>query len=251
MKNFILPVLALSLVLTCFLLFTALNNQQQAYTYTHPAYNVSPDRKRIVRTQFMDLRKKLHQESDPYGNSFSVYFEYLPTGESIGINDKKEFPPNSLFKPPVAVAYYKGIEERGVSVDSTVSLLPEDINNRSGSLWKKGPGYQLPLSEVVRIMLEDSDNTAYFALIRYVSKKDVDEVYSVLNLKGKVINEEIITTPGYASILKSLYYASILDKNDSELLLNYLAHTKYNKELPAGVSKDVVVAHKIGTNERK
>src|SRR5438128_80306 len=45
---------------------------------------------------FLSLRQKIHKEVDPYADSFAVYFEYLPTGTTIGINEDKDFTAESL-----------------------------------------------------------------------------------------------------------------------------------------------------------
>ncbi len=193
----------------------------------------------------------LRQKYMPYGDNFSLYFEYLPTGVSITINEKKEFSPASLIKVPLAIAYYNHLEDDHITKDSVVSVSPEDLDPLYGSLWKKGAGYQLPLSQFVKIMLVESDNTAMKVLSRYVPSQAYEDLYNGLDLSFEDGNKFIVTAKSYVSILKSLYYSAILSKKDSQLLLNYLAHATDNDLLPSGVPNNVTVAHKIGINQKE
>jgi beta-lactamase class A len=59
-----------------------------------------------VIINFLDLRRELRSQVEPYGSTFGFYFEYLPTGTTIGVNEKLDFYAASLFKVPVVMAYY-------------------------------------------------------------------------------------------------------------------------------------------------
>src|SRR6185295_4012205 len=91
-----------------------------------------------VIVNFLPLRKQLHQIIDPYQNTFAMYFEYLPSGTSIGINRTDEFTAASLLKIPVVMAYYNRKEALGIKGDELVEILPNEINDKYGNLYKKG-----------------------------------------------------------------------------------------------------------------
>ena len=196
--------------------------------------------------RFIDLRQKLRDYVTPFGDNFSFYFEYLPTGENIGVNDRVEFDPASLLKVPLAIAYYNNIEDSGTSLNQIATIQQQDIDNRFGDLWKKGVGAQLSLDDVVKIMLTDSDNTAALILTRYVPEKAYEDVYNGLDITYVGDKKFKITTKGYSSILKSLYYSSIVNMQHSQLILSYLTNSDFNSMLVAGVPSNVTVAHKIG-----
>ena len=46
--------------------------------------------------------------------------------------------------------------------------------------------------------------------------------------------------------MKSLYFGSVLNNDDSELILSILTHTEFTNLLPSGVPKVIPIAHKIG-----
>lgn len=196
---------------------------------------------------FLELRTDLKNLSKPYGDSFSFFFEYLPTGTTIGVNEKNEFYAASLFKLPVVIAYYRQKDKMKNAEDPVLTLRSEQLDDKFGNLWKKGAGYKIKASEAVRLAIEDSDNTAIKAIIPLVSQDNFDHVYEGLDIDLKADNYGAkLTTKGYASILKSLYFSSLLAIDSSQEILDLLSRTKYIDKLPAGVPKNIKVAHKIG-----
>jgi beta-lactamase class A len=206
----------------------------------------------VVLTNFLPLRQQLHKEIDPYEDTFAFYFEYLPTGTSIGINEDSEFTAASLLKVPVVMAYYHKKEAMGTQTDPMVTIQEKELNKKFGDLYKKGAGAQINLDDAVHLALQESDNTASLILADQISDDDFKYVYEGLDiplaLKG---DSPIVTAIQYTSVIKSLYFGSILNKDDSEKLLEILTKTKLNDMLPTGISKDVPVAHKIGLIDKQ
>lgn len=198
-------------------------------------------------TNILPLRTEIHKIIDPYKDSFALYFEYLPTGTSIGINEDSEFTPASLLKVPVVMAYYYKKERLGLIMAPMVTLTPSELNTRFGDFYKKGAGQSVSLDEAAKLAIEKSDNTASLVLADYISDDDyryVQEGLDIpLDLKGKA---PIITAQQYSSILKALYISSILNKDDSQEILDLLSHTDFHDMLPSGIPDGVTVAHKIG-----
>ncbi|MCL6096326.1 MAG: class A beta-lactamase-related serine hydrolase [Patescibacteria group bacterium] len=200
-----------------------------------------------VLVSFLPLRNSLKNETDPWGDSFGMYFEYLPTGTSVNINGTSEFHAASLFKTPVVMAYFRTRERLNKTDDPTVSLRPEDLDSQFGNLWKKGAGYKIKLSEAVRLALEESDNTAARVLVPFIGSVDFEAVYQGLDINLNVDKSgAILTAKSYSSIFKALYFSSVLNKEDSQKILNYLSNSKFPDKIEAGVPDSVNVAHKIG-----
>lgn len=196
---------------------------------------------------FLDLRTDIKNITEPFGDSFSMYFEYLPTGTNININASKEFHAASLFKLPVIMAYYHQQERLKQREDPVITLQQSDLDSEFGDLYKKGVGYKIKLSDAVKLALEESDNTAIKLIVPRITQEDFENVYQSLDIDLNTDkNGAIITTKGYASILKALYFSSVLEKEDSEYILNLLTKTKFIDKLPAGVPDNILVAHKIG-----
>lgn len=200
-----------------------------------------------VLINFLDLRMQLRKEVAPFGDTFGFYFEYLPTGTSIGIHEKDEFHAASLFKLPVVMAYYRALERDPGQKDKQVLLEATMLDKRFGSLWQKGEGYPIALSEAVKLALIESDNTAAKVLVPHVTRKDFASVYEGLDINLDIDDDgAILTAKNYASILKALYFSSVLEKDSSEEILDLLTKTKFPDKLAAGVPANIPVAHKIG-----
>lgn len=200
-----------------------------------------------ILLNFLDLRRELQRQVSPYGNTFGLYFEYLPTGTSIGINANNEFYAASLFKVPVIMAYYHGLERLSIKDDPTLTIKKEFIDDEFGDLWKKGEGYKLKSSEAVRLALVESDNTAAKVLSEHVTDEDFQAVYEALDIDLRADkNGASVSARTYSSIMKALYFSSAIGKDNSQNILTLLTQTKFPDKLEAGVPDNISVAHKIG-----
>ena len=200
-----------------------------------------------ILINFLDLRQTLRSQIDPFGNGFGVYFEYLPTGTTIGINEKEEFHAASLFKLPVVMAYYHTKDRTNNQNDTELTLKSNQLDNQFGNLWQKGAGYKLKASDAVWLALTESDNTAAKAIVPLIDKQDFNAVYEGLDIDLQSDKEgAILTAKNYSSILKALYFSSVLSKESSEEILDILTKTKFPDKLAAGIPADIPVAHKIG-----
>lgn len=208
---------------------------------------VNPKYGNDLIVNFLPLREQIHKTVDPYSDSYALYFEYLPTGTTIGINEDKEFTAESLLKVPVVMSYFHKKEQLGITTDPTVQIQQKEVNSKFGDLYKKGAGYSINLADAVALALQKSDNTASLVLADQISQADFTFVYDGLDIPETTDkNTPIITAQEYASILKALYFGSVLTNDDSEKILDLLTKTDFNSLLPSGVPQGVPVAHKIG-----
>lgn len=202
---------------------------------------------------FVDLRNTIRSTVKPYEKNFAVYFEYLPTGVSIGVNDRDEFTAASLLKVPVVMANLLQEEIDGKeNMPDTITLTPEMLNSEYGTLYKRGAGATVTRDEAIKYTLEESDNTAVSALISITDYKYFQRVHDGLDIEIKNVQETpVITAKNYSSILRSLFFTSIVDKEHSQLILTHLANSVFRDKLVAGVPSDVKVASKVGIGQDK
>jgi beta-lactamase class A len=205
-----------------------------------------------ILINFLDLRKQLRETVAPWEDTFGFYFEYLPTGTTIGVNEKDEFTAASLLKVPIVMGYYHQRERLHIRDDLIVTLTEDMVSKEFGDLWKRGVGAKISIGEAVKLALTRSDNTAARLVSSQTSYDDFNAVSEGLDieLKSKEATP-IITLKQYSSILKALFFASIINKEDSEKILNLLSQTIFNDKLPAGVGQGVSVSHKIGVLDGK
>lgn len=226
-------------------------------SYPLLAKRIFLDHPNDVIINFTDLRAQLQTYVTQAPEKVGVYFEYLPTGTSININGNTEFYRASLVKLPVVMRAYKYIESGDLSLDTVLTVEEKQLNRDFGSLWKRGAGTQLTVRELIKLILDNSDNTAFNVLYEKVNvqlRKDApsgdqsaDDVYDYLDIPREATGITAMITPkNYASILKSLFFSAYLPYKDSNEILSTLTQPHPENWLRSGVQSDILVADKIG-----
>lgn len=196
---------------------------------------------------FVDLRSKLRNYIEGLPDKVGMYFEYLPSGVSIGINEKDEYVLASLLKVPLAISVYKAIEDGKLSPNHKYVMEERHMNREFGTLWKKGIGASFNYEELVKVMLTESDNTASNMLFESVPPDSVENVFESLDIPQSISeNAPVVTAKNYSSILRSLYLSSILETKHSNKILEFLTQSVFNDQIVAGAGRGVKTAHKIG-----
>jgi beta-lactamase class A len=200
---------------------------------------------------FTPLRTALNDYVAAQPEKVGVYFEYLPSGTSIGVNDREEIKIVSWSKVPLAMSILKKIERKEMNLADLLTIEKKHLNAEFGTLWKQGEGTKISVGELIRFNLVESDNTAFNVLFDQLTQSEIDEVYDVLDiaLSEETENEEtylLIAPKRYASIFKSLYLSSFLSKKHSTLILDTLTQTQFDKKIVSGVPEHIPVSHKIG-----
>lgn len=204
---------------------------------------------------FIPLRTALNEYVEKQEDKVGVYFEYLPSGTSIGVNDKEEVKIVSWSKVPMSMSILKKIERKKLAFDDILTIEEKHLDQKFGTLWKRGAGTKLSVEELLRITLTESDNTAYNVLASQLTDQELNEVYAGLDIplsqeeKGGEEIHLLVSPKNYSSVFRSLYLSSFLSKEHSSFLLNILTQTKFHDKLAAGVPDTVTVAHKIGVFE--
>jgi len=205
------------------------------------------DNNNDILINFTELRSQLRAYVEGADDLTAVYFEYLPSGISIGVNEKEEFFPASLLKVPIAMAVYKNIEERKIHKNTVIAIKPAYIDASSGEIWKAGAGATITVDTAIRETLIASDNTAKNALLSVLSKEDIEFVFDSLDIdKASYENNTFITAKNYASVLRSLYLSSYLTKEHSNEILQILTNSHETNKIRAGIPAEIPVAHKFG-----
>lgn len=205
-----------------------------------------------ILVNFVGLRKELQTYVDQQPEKVSVYFEYLPSGVSIGVNEKESYLFASLLKVPLVMAVYKEVSVNQLDLSQSVTVKPEELNDLFGEYWKKGAGGSLTLEQAVDLVLIDSDNTAKNVLLNHIPLTRLEEVFDYLDIPKEGQEEgPIVTAKNYSSILRSLYLSSYLPKDKSHEILQKMTHAKHQDKLVAGVPSHIKVAHKIGVYRDK
>jgi len=200
---------------------------------------------------FVSMRQQLGTYFTNNNLTGSLYFQYLPTGTTVQTANDQQEVAASLMKLPTAMDAYRAVEMHKANLDTVITLQPSMLDSDFGTLYQKGAGYKLTLREAIRIMLEQSDNTALNAVLS-VTGGAVPAAANSLNAVdvSYVQNSDqsvSISARSYSSLLSCLYFSCYNTYQDSQAILDQLAHSNFNDGLVAGIDdKSIRVAHKIG-----
>lgn len=225
----------------------AIVHAQMLQRYPYLSRRIFAENQNDILVNFIPLRTAMRDYVASIKEPIGVYFEYLPSGVSIGINDRREFAIASLIKTPLAMAVYRNIEEGKLSKQETITLTSDYVDNGFGDLWKQPLGTVFTIDQLIHILLQRSDNTASKMLRSVVSQNDIQKVFDSLDIDTDNTNSVLTISPkSYSSVLRSLYLSSFLERKSSNEILDILTTTPFNNKLASGIPADVKVAHKIG-----
>ena len=233
------------------------DKSQASNSYPFLARRIFADNPNDLIINFTQLRNQVKDYINTQDVRIGFYFEYLPTGLSIGVKEQEAFYRASLVKLPIVMKAYKLIEEGKIDKDEVLKITKDDIDQGYGDLWKEGRS-EITLSEAINLALTKSDNTAFRVINSRVDReltvsgneieKAITEIYNYLDIpldsRGYT---ESITPKGYGSIFKSLFFSAYLNYDNSSEVLNQLSHSIFRDWMPKSIPENVVVAHKTGT----
>lgn len=183
-----------------------------------------------------------------------IFLQDSRSGAWFGINEKTGFIPASLLKVPIMMAVLKKQEREEIKMTDEIELLPDDLNDAYGDLYKKGAGTKLTYWELIKKMILASDNTAKNALERQLSDEELNAIFVHVGIpnpyRGTDTARQMITPREYIRIFKSLYFSTFLTPALSQKALDLTTDTEEEGLISAGVPPEVQVAHKFGENAK-
>lgn len=224
---------------------------QQKYSLLAKRTLISNPNDIVLNVSGLRERLESYINDNQLGTTVSMYFEYLPTGSSVGINETEQLVGASLLKTPLAVNLYKQAELGRINLDTKIALKKEWLNSQYGNLYKKGVGYQISLRDLSYVMLTESDNTAALAIYDTLSGlMDInDKLLDFVDIDYSSNKDESVrlSPESYGNILKCLYFSCYTNKQSSQEILQTLSESKDSSRLDLFLPNSVKLAHKIGT----
>lgn len=226
------------------------DEQVQQAQFPYLSKRIFAENQNDILINFIPLRTAMREYVTKQQEPIGVYFEYLPSGSSIGVNEKLEIALASLIKTPLVMGVYQQFEKGKLKKDDMLTIKKEDLDPKFGDLWKKGAGTTIRVEEAINLTLINSDNTAANALAAVVPVTTIDTVFDSLDIQTDQKGEVTLISPkSYSSVLRSLYLSSYLTREHSNEILDILTATSFTDKLPAGLPKSIKIAHKIGVFE--
>ncbi|NVO18396.1 MAG: serine hydrolase [Bacteroidetes bacterium] len=180
----------------------------------------------------------------------SIYVRKFLTSEWICLNGSEMYNPGSMLKVPEMIAYLKMEEadpgllnkvlrfEKGYNGDRQAVFVTESIK----------PGQSYSIRELLRYMIEYSDNNATFLLLQNIDVAIYKQVFSDFGLQVPDKNSKIypMCVSDYSKFMRALFNASYLDRANSELAIELLSKSDFRNGILQGIPYNIRVAHKFG-----
>lgn len=205
-----------------------------------------------IKSQINDYFDSEKRKGNLYDDSF--YFKDLTSPLWYGIDEDHSFAPASLFKLPIAIIAYRQGEvepdflKKELTYTQAMSDANKSIPGNEDTTLVVGNTYQV--EDLIKIMLELSDNGAKDLLSSAIDEKYVTELFKVTALIDPSAAQSYqISSRKYALFLRLLYNGSYLKPKHSEYILSVLAKSTFNDGLVAGLPQGLVVAHKFGVHD--
>lgn len=206
------------------------------------------------------------------GGVFGVAARSLHGPQEVLLNPDEPFNAASVIKIAIMVEVFRQAEEGLLDLETRVRLRDTDKVGGSGILRVLSPGVELPIIDLVRLMIVVSDNTASNILLDIVGMDRVNETMRSLGFTGIVLRRKFMTvpvarplpntiTPGdMTGLLEKIARCQVVsawacgemvrimkEQQHNDLIPALLPVQKDEDQLLAGEMPRVEVAHKTGS----
>jgi beta-lactamase class A len=196
-----------------------------------------------------------------------VFAVVLETGESVELDASGQYPMQSVYKLPIAMAVLRQVEEGKLKLDQRVRVEKEEYVRKGmrSPLRDKNPnGADVTVQELIRLSIVESDGSASDVLMRLAGGAAAIQDY----LTGITIGEVIVANPekeigqdwetqyrnwatpeGAAALLRALHEKRGISDQHQKLLLKFMTESVPGaKRLKGMLPPGTAVAHKTGTS---
>jgi beta-lactamase class A len=188
-----------------------------------------------------------------------VMVQDVTTGMTTSVNAGAEMPAASTIKIPVMVEVFRQLGTQKFDLNTRVTLLRSDKDWGSGDLAGSRVGSSYPVSRLLALMIDVSDNTATNMLIRLVGRPHINQEMEDLGLRhtrltdfirseGPHIRWALRSSPAdMAHLLRQMAKKQLIDEWSSGEMLAILRGQQHNSLLPEPLPEGTDIAHKTGT----
>jgi beta-lactamase class A len=223
-------------------------------TYERPpaaAIPVPPAAPTVDDTQFQDRLQGV--ATSVVQGRFALAAVDLQSGATANVDADRSYPAASLFKLPILIEVLAEEDAGQLDPNRELQIRQDDWTDGSGVLQAR-VGDELPVQELTRLMIADSDNIAALVLLDVVGVENVNARSESLGLQKTHLVDHRAGMPGdhttsaadMAHLLVQLATGQAVDQNVSEQALSLLELKQSENWLGADLPFWVKVAHKWG-----
>ena len=214
-----------------------------------------------------DLKNDIKQITKNKNATVAVSVLDFENNKSFHINGNKKLPMLSVFKFHIALAVLDDVDQGKLMLDQNIFIKKSDLlENTWSPIRTKYPdgNIEMPLSELIRYTVAESDNNSCDILIRLLG--GTEKVQQIIDRKGvknfiiKADEEQmhkgyefmywnVTTTNSANKLLKDFFNRKIISKSSTDFLMNTMLGTSTGRnKIVAQLPQDIPVAHKTGSS---
>lgn len=226
------------------------------FTSTFLSYTKHTNRKKqyiLLKTYFENY---IHQ----YEDNIAIYIKDLSTGEEIKFNENKQFPSASLVKIPLMATVFYKVEKAELQLDEELTYFKRHRCSGSGRIKFFSPGKKFKLSQLVDLMITESDNVATNIITERIGLEEINRIIKEefklkhTNMDRYIMDlvsrnhgiENYTTAKEMGMLLEKIYHGKLVSKQASLSMLTLLMRQRISDRIPRYLPEEVVVAHKTG-----
>jgi len=213
----------------------------------------------VVPGPLADLKAQLAAFSIRAPGHVGIAVQDVATGVTTGFNAGAEMPAASTIKIPVMVEVFRQLAARKFDLNTRLTLRRSDKDWGSGDLAGSRVGSSYPVSRLLALMIDVSDNTATNMLIRLVGRPHINQEMEELGLthtrltdfirsEGPRIRWALRSSPAdMTRLLRAMAQNQLVDEWSSREMIRILTGQEHNSLLPEPLPAGTAIAHKTGT----
>ena len=183
------------------------------------------------------------------GGTFGVYLEGLRSGVTVALGDTTRLEAASVIKMPEALYLLHQSDSGQISFADQIDLHPEDFMSGTGSLiYTAHPGDMFSYDQLLSLLIQQSDNTAWRALRRVFGDSQIDAYAASIGAGDCQQATNVCSARSAGRMMAQLARGQLLNQTSTQRLLSLLETTQFNDWLPYYIGRTAAVAHKIGTD---
>jgi len=180
------------------------------------------------------------------GGSYGAYLEELGSGATIGVNDTTDLEAASVIKVPEAIYLLRQVDAGQVKLDDMVTLQAGDFMSGTGSLYGTAkPGDQYSYRQLLTLLIQQSDNTAWLALRRVLGDASINGYAASIGAGDCDQVSDECSPRSVGHMLAQLARGRLISASSTQMLLGLLETTIFNDRINYYLP-NVTIAHKVG-----